>query len=171
MATIADIIGGSKVESLNECAVFIQMANVMKCSVDVVRSKVAEYGKGYIYTPNLVMPDTPRSRQKLTDMYGEVVIILSDGAVIIRNRDCKGRIGRKQKSIERKVEMRHAKAEIEARREKRKTERMFEDGKGVPSPKRQGKCHYIQCNYVPASNYDRFEPKSHVVFQTIHVNI
>lgn len=169
MATIADIIGGSKSDELNECALYIQIVRVMKCNVDNVRKAISTYGVGHIYTPCLILPDTPKNRTKLTEMYGEVVIILSDGTVMFRDRSCAGMMNRRKHRIEAQIEKRKFHKERDERRVKRATERMFADGQGRPSPKRQGQCRGIQCVYHPKTSYDQVIPKKQDVFVTIHI--
>lgn len=170
MATIADIIGSSKSQELNECAVYIQIARVMKCDVETVRTAISKYGYGYIYTPCLILPDTPKNRTKLTEMYGEVIILLADGSVIIRDSSCTGMMNKRKHRIEAQIEKRKMRKEREERRAKRETERMFSDGQGRPSPKHQGQCRGIPCVYHPATYHERFIPRKQDVFITIHIN-
>ena len=169
MATIADIIGSSKSQELNESAVYIQIARVMKCDVAKVRTAISTYGHGYIYTPGLILSDTPKNRTKLTEMYGEVVILLSDGTAIIRDRSCTGLMNKRKHRIEAQIEKRKIRKERDERRAKRETERMFSDGQGRPSPKHQGQCRGIPCVYHPATSYEKFIPRKQDVFVTIHI--
>ncbi len=170
MATIADIIGGSKSKELNESAVYIQIARVMKCDVDKVRTAIMKYGYGYIYTPCLILPDTPKNRTKLTEMYGEVVILLADGTAIIRDRSCTGMMNRRKHRIEALIEKRKVRREREEYRAKRETERMFSDGQGLPTPKHQGQCRGIPCVYHPATYHERYIPRKQDVFIAININ-
>lgn len=170
MATIAELIGGSDSESLNVSAMHIRMAHVMKCDVNKVKAQIALYGPGYIYTSGLIMPDTPRNRGKLVDMYGDVAILLEDGNMVIRTPKAKGQLNRKRKEKEGNIERHKYKKEVEQYREKRRIEKLFADGQTQPSPKRQGQCRGIPCNYIPATSYYDTIPRSQDVFRVVNVN-
>lgn len=169
MARITEIIGSSKVESLNECAVFIQMANVMRCSVELVRKKVEHYGAGHIFTKSRTFEDTPFNREMATDIYGEIVVLRKDGTVTIRDRSCRGRINRMRNIRERKAERDKAKRDREARQIIKQRERLFADGQGVSCPKHQGKGQGIPCVYHPATSLERTEPRSRDIFMQIKI--
>lgn len=138
MPVISDLIGGSTHQRLNECAALIQAANVMKCSVKVVRRKFAKFGTGMIYTRGLVMGDTPQHRAKLTEMYGEIIILRKDGSIFLRTISCRGQMRREQLKVQRKRERDLQARDRESRRKEAATLKMFRDGQTNSSPKRQG---------------------------------
>lgn len=173
MPKISDILGGLKSAEMNECATLIQVANVMQCSVADVRQKFAENGPGMIYTRGLIMSDTPRHRAKLTDMYGEIIVLFEDGTVYCRTRANTGQINRHKNKAARKREHDFIKREIEMRKCEQETKQIFKDGQNHPCPKRQGKAnsHDDIGKYVSSrpTRYEDFMPRSVDVFMTIHI--
>lgn len=173
MPKISDILGGLRSAEMNECATLIQVANVMQCSVADVRLKFAENGPGMIYTRGLIMSDTPRHRAKLTDMYGEIIVLFEDGTVYCRTRANTGQINRHKRKIDRKREMDLRKRESAQRKKEAETKSLFKSCQTKACPKRQGKAnsHEDIGQFVPsrATNYDNFQPRCTDVFVTIHI--
>lgn len=171
MPKITDILSGAISARANECAIIIQIASVLKRDVNEARTLIAKYGAGWIYTPGIMLADTPRNRAKLTEMYGEVVIILTDGSVVLRDRSCTGSVGRRQAIQKRKIERKRIHDENAARRKARQTERMFRDGKGHPCRKRQGGGRGVPCVPHLPNTYDVLAPKAHLVMKVINVPV
>lgn len=173
MPKISDILGGLRTAEMNECATLIQVANVMRCSVTEVRNKFAEFGTGMIYTRGLIMSDTPKHRAKLTEMYGEIIILFSDGTVFCRTKAQIGQINRHRNKAVRKRERELANRELMQRKRERETERIFKAGQTNPCAKRQGKAnsHDDIGKYVPSrpTRYEDVMPRSVDVFVTIHL--
>lgn len=172
MPKISDILGGLKSAEMNECSTLIQVANIMSCSVTEVRDKFAKFGAGMIYTKGLVMCDTPRNRAKLTDMYGEIVILFDNGTVFCRTCANRGQINRHRQKMSRKRELEIYKREAAVRQRERDTLSLFKSCQTQPSPKRQGKAnsHDDIGKYVSQRPMrDITTPRSVDIFVTIHI--
>ena len=141
MPKISDILGGLRTAEMNECATLIQVANVMRCSVAEVREKFAQYGTGMIYTSGLIMSDTPRHRAKLTDMYGEIIVLFEDGTVYCRTRANTGQINRHKRKIDRKREADLRKRESAQRKKEAETKYLFKAWQTQACPRREGKAN------------------------------
>lgn len=141
MPKISDILGGCMTAELNESAVIVQVAAILQCSIPEVRKKIANYGTGMIYTKGIIVRDTPKNRAKMTEMYGEIIILFDDGTVYCRTPKCKGQITRRQRKAERKRDIDLHKREVEAYRTERKTDRLFKACQGRPCPRHQGKAN------------------------------
>lgn len=173
MPKISDILGGLRTAEMNECATLIQVANVMRCSVAEVREKFAEFGTGMIYTRGLILCDTPKHRAKLTDMYGEIIVLFNDGTVYCRTSANKGQINRHNQQRARKREIEAYKREAAMRKRETETKRLFKSCQTKASPKRQGKANshddigqYVNDRCV---THDMTTPRSVDVFVTIHI--
>lgn len=166
---LADLIGEHATKDVKQNAVIAQIAGVLQLPVWRVVKKLQRYGAGHIYTPHFIREDTPYNRAKLTSVYGRIVIVLTDGTVLVRDGSCTGLLNKRKARKKLRVEREQKKAEIENRRQKLKTERMFTDGQGRPSPKRQGQCRGIPCVYNPSTFHENFIPRAEDIFRTIHV--
>ena len=173
MPKISDILGGLRSAEMNESATLIQVANVMQCSVADVRLKFAEYGPGMIYTRGLIMSDTPRNRAKLTEMYGEIIVLFENGTVYCRTKANTGQINRHKQANKRKREQDLAKREITDRKREHETQHIFKSGQTHPCAKRQGRAnsHDDIGKYVSlrATSIDSLMPRSVDVFATIRI--
>lgn len=173
MPKISDILGGLRTAEMNECATLIQVANVMRCSVAEVREKFAQYGTGMIYTSGLIMSDTPRHRAKLTDMYGEIIVLFEDGTVYCRTRANTGQINRHKQKKARKREIEMSKREAVARKLEAERLAMFKSCQTQACPKRQGKAnsHEDIGKYVSdrGRKCEDLTSRAVDVFVTIHI--
>lgn len=173
MPKICEILGGLRAAEMDKCATLIQVANVMRCSVTEVREKFAEFGTGMIYTRGLIMSDTPRHRAKLTEMYGEIIVLFDDGTVYCRTIANKGQINRHNRKKERKREIDMHKREVAMRKREAETNRLFKLCQTKAMPKHQGKAnsHADFGQYVNRRGitYDMTMPRSVDVFATINI--
>lgn len=158
MPKISDILGGLRTAEVEKCATLIQCSAVMKCTVSEVKSRFEKYGRGMLYTSGIVMHDTPRNRHKLTEMYGEIIILFPNGTVYCRTKRNIGQINRfnKRKRIER--DKQREKRENEARKKVENTLKMFKDCQGEICRKRQGKAnsHDDIGQYVPTNSDEAY---------------
>lgn len=141
MPKISEILGGLTFAEIVRDATLIQAANVLKCDVAKVRELFAQNGTGMIYTPGLIMADTPRNRAKLTALYGEIVILFADGTAFCRTKVNTGQINRHKRKETIKRERDMAMRERKARQSQKATLRLFEDAQTRPMPKRSGKAN------------------------------
>lgn len=174
MPKISDLVGGSKAAKWNECATLLQVTTILRCSVAEVREKFAKFGTGMIYTRGLIASDTPKNREKLTEMYDEILVLFDDGTIFCRTKACKGQINRHRNRINRKRERDLSQRERDARAKERETERIFSAGLTKPCAKRQGRgnSHEDIGRYITPKKHwrrDNFTPRATDVFATIHI--
>lgn len=173
MQKLSELVGGLNSIDPASYATLIKVAFALKCSVDEMWDKIAEFGPGMIYTRGVIMQDTPSNRYRLTESYGVVMILYNDGTVALRTRANRGQITRKLHKIASKQEKSLRKSEIENYRKRKATENMFRDGQTMPSPKRQGKAnsHGDIGKYVPhrATSLNFMQKVHHTTFKVINI--
>lgn len=101
---LADLIGEHATKDVKQNAVIAQIAGVLRLPVWRVVKKLQRYGAGYIYTPHFIREDTPYNRAKLTSVYGQIVIVLTDGTVLVRDGSCTGLLNKRKARRKLRVE-------------------------------------------------------------------
>ncbi len=173
MPKISDILGGLERSNKNECRTLIQVANILRCSSTEVRRKFDKNGPGMIYTRGLIMSDTPRHRAKLTEMYGEIVVLFADDTVYCRTRANIGQINRHERKIKWQREAGLRQRERDERKKEAATKALFKSCQGKSCPKRQGKANSHEdigkFKSSRSTYHENFQPRYTDVFVTIHI--
>lgn len=124
-----------------DSAWYVQFAYNLQMDIPQAQNLFKQYGKGYIYAQNgtLVMPDTPRHRNKMVRVYGDCVVVAEDGTTFVRTpRHIGARNRRHQHNLMLKYE-REQRQEYSKLMEQRRLDQLFHDAAEKRPVKRGGK--------------------------------
>lgn len=177
MPALADLLcQGVNNSSGFDSAWYVRFAYNLHMDVKKARNLFSMHGKGQIYAPTgFVMKDTPYHRYKMTASFGACVVVTSGGDTFVRRPEQIGAVNRRKASLCSRRERETERHEKERFFEKKRLERLFEDGQTKPSPKRGGKANshadigrYVNTRNMPLS---ACETKSVLRFRVINIAV
>lgn len=126
-----------------DTGIAMKVALILRVPVEAALQAYRNIGKGWIYSDDLVMRDTPENRVKMVHRYQIVAVVDNGGAVFqydeacLRRDEVRGiRRTERRAAIAEKADRMREEKEME---DKRRREKMFREMQGRPSPKRQGR--------------------------------
>lgn len=143
MPKLADLLCQSVNNSSDfDGAWYVKFAYNLGMDVPKARKLFEKWGRGNIYSPSgLVMLDTPHNRRKMVAVFGACVVVETTSEMWVREPSQIGAKNRKraaQLDAVKRGQIRHSEQKLRAQR---RLERMFDDCKGNPQPKRGGKAN------------------------------